>query len=883
MLPQGGDINRRKKVVKADHGNESNAVASDLVTSPCMQRSVAKSAASSQSNDVETPTREPAAGKIDVNKNSVKAHVVDSWEDMGAVAPSAPSFKTITSPNEVTLRARRTYTKAKLFSLRLQRSTAAPRGLPSFVVERSTPEDFRTVRRLGPGGATRGGGAGAGGGGSGQSFASNRHGSSSMEDPRRDHHNSRHGTGGRQRKTEHTAAVDKWDRGHRVKLKEGSREHWGPDPVEPLKTSAHRWDRKQKAVSELDVSLNWLTAILNKMTPQNFDKLSSQLCALEMTSSEMLRRVIGVIFDKAVDEPHFAVVYATLCARLAEAARVWPFIRSVKDQSSGAWSWVADLDVDTSTLLPLSDMSSVALLLDSSDVMSGGIGVGQLKLQPSDCFLKEDRLICCYHADQRPGVVFAVLQDAKTSLFGMGTSKLFGKFATKEEAEQDAMKKASFKRLLLNQCQEEFERNVRICGGAVALETAARDAKEKAKQDVIEAAKIAAEHGVPPKEAADELDLEVWAMKLKRRMLGNVKFIGELFKQQLLKEKTMHECIKLLLGSLDDPDVIPDDESIEAAAKLFLTIGKQLESPATSKAKLDAYCKRISILSKDKIRLAARTRFMLQDLLECRRNGWRERRANDGPHKIGAKASMTPQQQTKCDNQYRRDQERNVARERQRQAASRPTLLPTSNANQSGPSQDVRQLRILARDQEKALTSKLAIKSWTDERTRNRAKSSLDEFAHLSDPEELVASLDEVPGTNCVYKRTFELIVSRVVEGKDFERNASLEATRVLVSKTKIKVEDVTEVLADTLKFLPDVNIDSPRAIAHVASLLALVLELRLVDVAWLTHDSGRRVGDPKKDNVPERRALFESLASYLPEQSIDIREQLIGTGRRSL
>ena len=184
--------------------------------------------------------------------------------------------------------------------------------------------------------------------------------------------------------------------------------------------------------------------------------------------------------------------------------------------------------------------------------------------------------------------VFAVIQDAKISLFGMGTSKLFGKFSTKEEAEQDAMKKASFKRLLLNQCQEEFERNVRSCGGAAALEAAARDAKAKAKQEAIEGARLAAEHGTTPKEVPDELELEVWAMKLKRRMLGNVKFIGELFKQHLLKEKIMHECIKLLLGSLDNPDIVPDDESIEAAAKLFLTIGKQLESPASSKAKLDA-------------------------------------------------------------------------------------------------------------------------------------------------------------------------------------------------------------------------------------------------------------------------------------------------------
>jgi len=152
------------------------------------------------------------------------------------------------------------------------------------------------------------------------------------------------------------------------------------------------------------------------------------------------------------------------------------------------------------------------------------------------------------------------------------------------------MKKASFKRLLLNQCQEEFEKNVRNSCNAEALEAAAREAKEKLKNANIEAARIAEENGVPPKELPEELELEVWVTKLKRRMLGNVKFIGELFKQHLLKEKTMHECIKLLLGSLDDPNVVPDDESIEAAAKLFLTIGKQLESPPASKAKLDAYC-----------------------------------------------------------------------------------------------------------------------------------------------------------------------------------------------------------------------------------------------------------------------------------------------------
>jgi|TARA_B100000900_G_C20442103_1_gene659455 hypothetical protein len=230
-----------------------------------------------------------------------------------------------------------------------------------------------------------------------------------MEDPRRDQ-TFRRGIestrGGRHRKTEHTAAAHKWDRGHRVKQKDCSQDHWGPEAVEPLKTTFHRWDRKHKHANELEGSLNTVTAILNKMTPQSFEKLSGQLCKLEMTSSEMLRRVIGVIFDKAVDEPHFAVVYAALCARLAEETRVWPFIRSVKDESTGLWSWIADLDVDTSKLRPLPKLSSVDLLLSSADNDFEEIGIGQLQLHPSDCFLKNNTLVCCYFAEQRPGVVW---------------------------------------------------------------------------------------------------------------------------------------------------------------------------------------------------------------------------------------------------------------------------------------------------------------------------------------------------------------------------------------------------------------------------------------------------------------------------------------------
>lgn len=338
---------------------------------------------------------------------TIPAKIQDSWEDVSAVTAPPLERDTLQKQpiNRILSMTPRTYTKSELFELRLQRSTTPPPDLPSFSVGTSTAGDLRGVRRLGPGGTTRGGGAGAGGGGSGGNSSRN---TGSMEDPRRDQ-TFRRGMestrGGRHRKTEHTAAAHKWDRGHRVKQKDCSQDQWGPEAVEPLKTTSHRWDRKHKHANELEVSLNTVTAILNKMTPQTFDKLSGRLCKLEMTSSEMLRRVIGVIFDKAVDEPHFAVVYAALCARLAEETRVWPFIRSVKNESTGVWSWIADLEVDTSKLRPLPKISSVDVLLSSPDNDFEEIGIGQLQLLPSDCFLKNNILVCCYFAEQRPGVV----------------------------------------------------------------------------------------------------------------------------------------------------------------------------------------------------------------------------------------------------------------------------------------------------------------------------------------------------------------------------------------------------------------------------------------------------------------------------------------------
>jgi translation initiation factor 4G len=45
-------------------------------------------------------------------------------------------------------------------------------------------------------------------------------------------------------------------------------------------------------------------------------------------------------------------------------------------------------------------------------------------------------------------------------------------------------------------------------------------------------------------------DEEERRLVLKGKMLGNIKFIGELGKRQLISERILHECVKQLLSKV---------------------------------------------------------------------------------------------------------------------------------------------------------------------------------------------------------------------------------------------------------------------------------------------------------------------------------------------
>ncbi|KAG6630504.1 eukaryotic translation initiation factor 4G isoform X1 [Carya illinoinensis] len=257
-----------------------------------------------------------------------------------------------------------------------------------------------------------------------------------------------------------------------------------PSPQTPL-LIMHRAEKKYevgKVTDEEEAKQRQLKGILNKLTPQNFEKLFEQVRAVKIDNAVTLTGVISQIFDKALMEPTFCEMYADFCSHLAEE-------------------------------LP------------------------------------------------------------------------------------------DFKRVLLNKCQEEFERGE-------------REQEEANKAD--EEGEI--------KQSAEEREEK--RVKARRRMLGNIRLIGELYKKKMLTERIMHTCIKKLLGQSQTPD----EEDVEALCKLMSTIGEMIDHPR-AKEHMDAYFDRMKMLSTNS-NLSTRVRFMLKDAMDLRKNKWQQRRKVEGPKKI---------------------------------------------------------------------------------------------------------------------------------------------------------------------------------------------------------------------------------------------------------
>ena len=139
---------------------------------------------------------------------------------------------------------------------------------------------------------------------------------------------------------------------------------------------------------------------------------------------------------------------------------------------------------------------------------------------------------------------------------------------------------ALFRKYLLTRCQVEFERGWKA------------NLPEKPEGESEEAVMLSEEYYI--------------AAAAKRRGLGLVRFIGELYKLTMLTERIMHECVKKLV----DYEGIPDEAEVESLTSLLKTIGANLDANERGNKAMDAYFMRIQQMIETE-GLPSRLRFML--------------------------------------------------------------------------------------------------------------------------------------------------------------------------------------------------------------------------------------------------------------------------------
>ena len=172
---------------------------------------------------------------------------------------------------------------------------------------------------------------------------------------------------------------------------------------------------------------------------------------------------------------------------------------------------------------------------------------------------------------------------------------------TADEALAETLKQLSVRSILAVKCQTEMVSE----GRTVELEKKRLELKAKTQSG-------------DPKIIAEYMEVEFQINTIRRRIFGNVRFIGELFNCGLLRMGTV---IQACFDHLITPPDNADDEKTEALCKLLTTVGKTMFNNAHFSSLLEEIMTKIEPLA-ESLSLTIRVRFAVRDLLDLAENDW---------------------------------------------------------------------------------------------------------------------------------------------------------------------------------------------------------------------------------------------------------------------
>ena len=419
--------------------------------------------------------------------------------------------------------------------------------------------------------------------------------------------------------------------------------NYNKEPNEEMpKVGKNAWFRTESQ-SEYDKFEKTVKGILNKLTREKFDKLSNDICTLDISNINILKCLSNLIFNKALEVYSFADMYIDLCYKIhsnwVKIDKLNHIVYTVYNLDNEKWYWtykyndITSINDETTIYGPFFTKNKILSFISNSFIENKSTfeisNTSELDLDICNVYIQN-----C--------IIYTLFEDKKTSKFFFKKNKelyysnnvnntIYGNPSPLDssiDATQTALNFISFRKLIVNNVQSLFMKGITID-----------------KPDIDSNLSQADE---------DELIL-----KEKQKRICNIYLIAELFKKQIISEKVIHECICLLLHvfiNINKNIVLPNsnlntkyssDNDIEYLCKLLTEIGsffdknqtEDLEYISSQQNKVieDFDQSKISIFGQyiwylenlvDPSRkiVSPRIRFMVKDLIDCRKNNWVERR-----------------------------------------------------------------------------------------------------------------------------------------------------------------------------------------------------------------------------------------------------------------
>ena len=346
----------------------------------------------------------------------------------------------------------------------------------------------------------------------------------------------------------------------------------------------------------------------------------------------------------------------------------------------------------------------------------------------------------------------------------------------------------------------------------------------------------------------------------KQKSIGLMQFIGELYKNKLIKGGIMIGCLQRLL-------VNDDEEKLECFAKLMTTIGERLHDNEDEPEMIALWAQVYSLAGKSKKAggpeaPSSRIKFLLTDLIELKQNGWVTRRVVEKaksiaqihkevaaeekmgrqpyPPKIKRSQSGSAVKSTPAPPPADNDGFVQVSKPRkqpmQRAQSDIVSAVPTSSLQRA-------MMGLSTKASEPSPSSPAEAPPISEymepQECGKKMKSVLKEYFVGGDTDDAVLSVDEFVGAGHEghVERGAAMIaagVQLVIEMKEEQVRKFLIVTSRCLKEEKINKSSLPSGLNDPLEFLRDVEIDAPLASSLLAIVVAEWIQLDVLSLDFL-------------------------------------------------